>query len=110
VIFDILGKSSFGRSKKSLKPTGVYLFASFKVKQLAQMLWTKIAGGPKVICALSSEKPEDLAYIKGLIEAGQYKVIVDKRYRMEQAAEAHRYAEAGQKQGNVVITVAPNKA
>jgi len=105
VIFDILGKSPFGRSKKSLKPTGVYLLASFKVKQLAQMLWTKVVGGPKVICALSSEKPEDLAYIKELIEAGQYKVIVDKRYRMEQAAEAHRYAEAGQKTGSVIIAV-----
>ena len=105
VIFDILGKSSFGRGKKSLKPKGVYLFASFKVKQLAQMLWTKIAGGPKAICALSSEKPEDLEYIKGLIEAGQYKVIVDKRYRMEQAAEAHRYAEARQKYGSVIIAV-----
>jgi NADPH:quinone reductase-like Zn-dependent oxidoreductase len=105
VIFDILGKGSFGRGKKSLKPNGVYLFASFKVKQLAQMLWTKIVGGSKVICALSSEQPEDLAFIKGLIEAGEYKIIVDKRYRMDQAAEAHRYAESGGKRGNVVMTL-----
>ncbi len=106
VIVDILGKSSFGRGKKSLKPNGLYLFVSFKMKQLAQMLWTKIVGGPKVICALSSEKPEDLALIKGLIETGQYKAIVDKHYPMGQAAEAHRYAEAGQKHGSVVIAVA----
>jgi NADPH:quinone reductase-like Zn-dependent oxidoreductase len=106
VIFDILGKTSFGRGRKALKPNGIYLFASFKVKQLAQMLWTKVAGGQKVICALTSEKPDDLVFIKELIEAGQYKVIVDKRYRMEQAAEAHRYAEAGQKAGSVVIAVA----
>jgi NADPH:quinone reductase-like Zn-dependent oxidoreductase len=105
VIFDIMGKSSLQRGKRSLKPNGIYLFASFKTKQLLHMLWTKIAGGPKVICALSSEKPEDLEYIKGLIEAGQYKVIVDKRYRMDQAAEAHRYAEAGQKHGSVIIAV-----
>ena len=105
VIFDILGKISFGRGKKSLKPNGLYLFASFKMKQLLQMLWTKIAGGPKVICALSSEKAEDLTFITELIEAGKYKVIIDKRYRMEQAAEAHRYVEAGHKQGNVVVTV-----
>lgn len=106
VIFDILGKGSFGRGKKSLKPTGVYLFASFKVKQLAQMLWTKIAGGPKVICALSSEKPADLTFIKGLIEAGQYQAVIDKRYPLAQTAEAHRYVEAGQKAGSVVIAVA----
>jgi NADPH:quinone reductase-like Zn-dependent oxidoreductase len=106
VIVDILGKTSFGRGRKALKPNGIYVFASFKVKQLAQMLWTKIAGGQKVICALSSETPEDLVYTKGLIEAGQYKAIVDKRYRMEQAAEAHRYAEGGQKAGSVVIALA----
>ncbi len=105
VIVDILGKSSFGHGKQALKPNGVYLFVSFKIKQLAQMLWTKIVGGPKVICALSSEKPEDLEFITGLIEAGQYKIIIDKRYRMEQAAEAHQRAEAGQKAGSVVIAV-----
>lgn len=106
VIFDILGKSSFERGKKSLKPNGVYLFASFKMKQLAQMLWTKIVGGQRVICALSSEKDADLAFIKELIEDGQYKAIIDKRYPLAQAAEAHRYSEAGQKHGSVVITVA----
>jgi NADPH:quinone reductase-like Zn-dependent oxidoreductase len=106
LIFDILGKTSFGRGRKALKPTGVYLFASFKIKQLVQMLWTKIVGGPKVICALSSEKAEDLIFIKGLIEAGKYKAIIDKRYPLEQTAEAHRFVEAGQKQGNVVIAIA----
>ncbi len=106
VIFDILGKSSFGRGRKSLKPDGVYLYASFKIKQLAQMLWTKIVGNQKVICALSSEKAEDLTFIKELIEAGQYKAIIDKRYPLAQTAEAHRYSEAGQKHGSVVITVA----
>lgn len=107
VIFDILGKSSFGRGKKALKPAGVYLFASFKTKQLLHMLRTKIAGGQKVICALSSEKPEDLTFIKELIEAGQYTAIIDKRYPLAQAAEAHRYAEAGQKVGSVIIAVKP---
>jgi NADPH:quinone reductase-like Zn-dependent oxidoreductase len=106
VIFDILSKTPFGRGRKALKPNGRYLFASFKMKQLLQMLWTRIAGGQKVICALSSEKPEDLTLIKGLIEAGQYKAILDRCYPMTQAAEAHRYVEQGQKKGNVVITVA----
>jgi NADPH:quinone reductase-like Zn-dependent oxidoreductase len=106
VICDILGKTSFGRGRKALKPNGLYLFVSFKMKQLLQMLWTKIAGGQKVICALSSEKPDDLTFIKGLIEAGHYKAIVDRRYPMTQAAEAHRYVEQGHKKGNVVIAVA----
>jgi NADPH:quinone reductase-like Zn-dependent oxidoreductase len=103
LIFDILGKSSFSRCKKSLKQNGIYLLASFKMRQLFQMLWTSMIGGQKVICALSSEKPEDLIFIKELVEAGKIKSIIDRRYPLEQAAEAHRYVEQGHKQGNVVI-------
>lgn len=105
LIFDILGKSSFARCEKSLKPNGRYLLVSFKMKQLFQMLWTSIAGGRKVICLLLPEKPEDLMRIKGLIEAGEIKAVVDRRFPLEKAAEAHRYVESGFKKGPVVITV-----
>ncbi len=105
LIFDILGKSSFSRCKSSLTPNGRYLLASFKVKQLFQMLWTSIIGSKKVVCALSFDKQEDLIHIKELVEAGTIKTVIDKRYPLEQAAAAHRYVEAGQKTGNVVITM-----
>ncbi len=105
LIFDILGRSSFSRCKNSLKPNGRYLLASFKMKQLFQMLWTSITGGKKVICAMAFEKTEDLIFIKELVEAGKIKAIIDKRYSMEQAAEAHRYIEAGHKKGHIVINL-----
>jgi NADPH:quinone reductase-like Zn-dependent oxidoreductase len=105
LIFDILGKSSFSQCKNSLKQNGIYLLASFKMKPLFQMLWTKMFGSQKVICALASEKSEDLVFIKELIEMGKFKSIIDKCYPLEQAAEAHRYAESGLKKGNVVITI-----
>jgi NADPH:quinone reductase-like Zn-dependent oxidoreductase len=108
LIFDILGKSSFSLCKKVLKENGSYLLASFKTKQLFQMLWTSIAGDQKVICTLSAEKAEDLKFIKELVEAGKFKTILDRRFPLTQAAEAHQYAESGLKQGNIIITGAAN--
>ncbi|HMB23047.1 MAG: NAD(P)-dependent alcohol dehydrogenase [Chloroflexota bacterium] len=106
LIFDILGRSSFTRCKNSLTPNGIYLLASFKMKPLFQMLWTSMTGSKKkVICALANEKMEDLVFIRELVEAGKIKTIIDKRYPLEQAANAHRYVENGHKQGNVVLTV-----
>ncbi|MHC4791132.1 MAG: NAD(P)-dependent alcohol dehydrogenase [Planctomycetota bacterium] len=108
LIFDILGKSSFSRCKTSLEKNGRYLLASFGMRQLVQMLRTSIIGSKKVICALSTDKTEDLFFIKELIEAGKIKSVIDKRYPLEQTAEAHRYVEKGHKKGYVVITLEQN--
>ena len=108
LIFDILGVSSFSSCQNSLKQNGVYLLASFKMVQLFQMLWTSMTGGKKVICMLSSEKLEDLVFIKELVEAGKIKSIIDKCYPLEKTAEAHLYVEQRQKKGNVVIAVGHN--
>ncbi len=108
LIFDILGRSSFAGCKRVLRPGGRYLLASFKMKQLLQMLWTKIAGDKKVICALSGDKAEDLEFITGLIEAGHIKAVIDRTFPLKQAADAHRYVENGNKKGQVVITLTNN--
>lgn len=105
LIFDILGKSSFSQCQSSLKPNGTLLFASFKMKQLFQMLWTSRAGTKKVICAIAPGSVEDLISVKELVETGKIKSIIDRRYPLEEAAEAHRYVEQGHKKGNVVITL-----
>lgn len=108
LIFDILGRSSFSRCKSALKQNGRYLLASFKMKQLVQMLWTGVIGSKKVICALASESADDLIFIKELVEAGKIKTIIDRCFPLEQTAKAHRYVEEGHKKGHVVITVAHN--
>ena len=105
LIFDILGKSSFSHCQNSLKQNGRYLLASFKMKQLLQMLWTSMSGSKRVICAIAPGSVEDLNSVKELIEAGKIKAVIDRRYPLEQTAEAHRYVEQGHKKGNVVITV-----
>ena len=105
LIFDILGKSSFSRCKSSLKPNGILLYASFKMRQLSQMLWTSMTAGKKVICAIAPGSIEDLNSVKELIEAGTIKSVIDRSYPLEQTSDAHRYVEEGFKKGNVVITL-----
>ncbi len=105
VIFDILGKSSFSRCRGSLTQNGRYLLASFKTRQLFQMLWTSLRGGKKVICAMAPTSAKDLHFIRELVEAGKFTAIIDKRFPLAQTAEAHRYVEAGHKKGTVVITL-----
>lgn len=105
VIFDILGKSSFSKCKRSLTENGRYLLASFSMIQLFQMLWTAFAGTKKVVCALSPENREDLSFVKELVEAGTIISVVDRCFPLEQTAEAHKYVEAGHKQGSVIITL-----
>ena len=105
LIFDVLGKSSFSRCKKSLTNNGRYLLSSFKMKQLFQMIWTGIVGGKKVICSIAPGSIEDLISVKELIEAGKIKTMIDKRFSLEHIAKAHRFVEQGLKKGNVVITL-----
>ncbi len=103
-IFDILGKCTFEMCRRSLKEGGMCLYLSFKMKQVYNMLQTSLFGKKKVVCVMVTEKLEDLIFIKELIEAGKIKSFIDKSFSFEEAPEAHRYYESGNRQGSVLIT------
>lgn len=108
VIFDTLGKTTFAGCKGSLTPDGRYLYAVAGLPQQLQMLFVSMMSRQKAIGGISSERREDLVFVKELIEAGKYVAVIDKRYPLEQTAEAHRYVDSGRKRGNVVLTVLPS--
>jgi NADPH:quinone reductase-like Zn-dependent oxidoreductase len=105
IIFDAVRKTSFSHCKSSIKQGGIYLTTDWP---LLQALWTSKVGSKKVIIGMASQNPEDLIFLKELVEAGKLKSVIDRRYPLEQTAEAHRYVEKGHKKGNIVITVEHN--
>ena len=105
VIFDSIGKTAVSKCKKSLKHDGFYIFATFGLPKLLQMLWLSLTSHQHIIYGMLDAKPEDFMFLKELIEAGQLRAIIDKCYPMEQIVEAHRYVESGRKRGSVVITM-----
>ena len=102
-ILDVVGKSSFSGSIRSLNQNGRYLIANPELSQMVRGRWTSMINSKKVIFGASNGKTEDLIFLKELIEAGKIKSVIDRRYPLEQTPEAHRYVETGHKKGNVVI-------
>jgi len=87
-IFNAVGKRKAKlQCKKALTPNGKHI--------------TVDDGSPKM-------RTEDLILLKELVEAGKIRPVIDRRYPLEQIAEAHRYVDKGHKKGNVIITLEHN--
>jgi len=87
IIFDAVGKTSKSACKNLLKPDGKYV---------------SVTGSP-------AKNPNDLLFLKNLIESGKLKTTIDRRYKLEQIREAHSYVEQYHKKGNVVINIVENQ-
>jgi NADPH:quinone reductase-like Zn-dependent oxidoreductase len=107
VIFDAVGKHSFRRCGRSLKPGGIYISMDlgfmYHVPLLA--LVTRFVGTRRATLGIGRYRKEDVLLVKELAEAGKYRPVIDRTYALEEVVEATRYVETGQKTGNVVLRV-----
>ena len=105
VIFDAVGKHSFGRCRSSLKRGGSYL-ATDGLRNLVLAPWTARFGDKKVLFSIPPRyTKQDVVFLKELIEAGRYRAVIDRCYSLEDVVEATRYVETEHKTGNVVLTI-----
>ncbi|OGU34751.1 MAG: Zn-dependent oxidoreductase [Ignavibacteria bacterium GWB2_35_6b] len=115
IIFDTVGKSSYQVCKNSLNYNGIFLTTFISWAILFQMLLTSKSKNKKAAIAFTGmrsveDKKKDLLFIKELIEYGKLKAVIDKTYKLEEAAKAHEYVDKGHKKGNVVLKITNNKS
>ena len=113
-VFDTVGKASFIRCRRLLKPEGIFMATDVGPgwQNLPLMLWSWITGRNRVVVPLPARGSGHafVDFLKGRIQAGQFRAVIDRRYPLDAIADAYRYVETGQKVGLVVINVLPAEA
>jgi NADPH:quinone reductase-like Zn-dependent oxidoreductase len=104
VVIDAVGKYAYWKCRRSLRPGGIYV-ATDRLHNLVLRYWTRWFDSRKVVFRVEWPVREDILFYKRLIEAGEYRAVVDRVYPLEDVVEATRYVQSWQKTGNVVLTL-----
>lgn len=108
LVFDAVGKTSFGACKPLMNEKSFYV--STELGKNGQNVWYALAapliGAKKVLFPIPLVKKEQIEYLAKLVEDGKFRPLIDRTYPLEEIVEAYRYVETGQKTGNVVIKIA----
>lgn len=105
VIVDAVGNAPYSRSRNALRPDGRLLLAAAGVPDMLPIPWVSLTTRRRIIAGTSAERAEDLAVLAGFAHRGSFRPVIDRRYPLDETAEAHRYVETGHKRGSVVIAV-----
>lgn len=110
VVYDTIGKSSFSETENILTKDGLYMSPVLSGKLMLQMMMNKFRGGKNAKFDASGLKP--VAEIKKMMQDlhaimgnETYNSVIERRYTMNEIADAHRYIDSGRKRGNIVLSV-----
>ena len=100
VVMDTTLTAPVARARRVLKKGGRILIVN---GELWEMLRAPFTFGAKVVAGPAKEDPAHLPFLARLAEAGEYRPLIEKTYRLEQIVDAHRHVDTGRKKGNVVV-------
>jgi NADPH:quinone reductase-like Zn-dependent oxidoreductase len=111
VVFDAVGKSSFGACKPLLVNGGIYVSTELGPRGQNPLLGLvsplyKLAGAKRVMFPIPSCRKEDVELLRDLLARGELRPVIDRTYPLDDVRAAFAYVETGQKTGNVVLRIA----
>ena len=104
VFFDVFGNYNFGRISHLLDKDGRYVHTipnATIFKEVAQSFFSKKKA--KIVIVRSRRKQLD--WLTQKIDSGEIRVVVDKTFSLNDAADAHRYMETKRARGKVVLSI-----
>jgi NADPH:quinone reductase-like Zn-dependent oxidoreductase len=106
LIFDVVAKRSFSDCKRVLSAKGIYVTTEFSPALALAGLRASMTGDKKLVALLAKPPSKrDLVLMKELLEGGQVRPVIDRRYTLSEVREALRYLSKSHARGKVVITM-----
>lgn len=106
-MLDAVGKTTFLRCRRLLKPEAMFVGTDMGPygQTLLLTMWSGLTGRGRVTVPFPKAIPGFADMLKARMEAGELRAVIDRRYPLEAIADAYRYVETGQKTGIVAIDV-----
>jgi len=109
LILDAVANRSFSDLKRALGPRGICVIVGFSPALTFQVFfpgpWKFSTGDKKIAMMMAKITKEDLGFLKDLLEDGKVTPVIDRRYPLDEAADALRYLEEGHAKGKIVINI-----
>ena len=107
-VLDATGHTSFGATRRLLRPGGSYLSSDLgrgwqNVVLAATGPLPRALGRRHVRFPLPREDAGLASYLRRLMDQGSYRPVVDRTYDFDELREAYAYVDTGRKVGNVVV-------